>query len=737
MAKHVSVRSVTPKLGMLFGICAVLAGITWLVFGQTVAHQFVTYDDPQYVYENAGVAAGLSLESVLWAFTHTVGGNWHPVTVISHMLDCQLYGLTPAGHHFTNVLLHTIAVILLFLVLRRMTGTVWQSALVAALFAIHPLHVESVAWISERKDLLSAVFFMLTLGAYIRYVHKRSFTSYILLLLVFALGLMSKPMLVTVPFVLLLLDYWPLKRFEPEAPVKHGQKRRVEGRESTRRILLEKIPLLFLSFGSCAATLFAQRHFIDPIGHLSLMSRFSNAAVATVIYLRQLVWPFGLSVFYPHPRQSLSILQVSAAALFLIAISAGAFMCRRRHPYFLTGWFWFLGMLVPVSGIVQVGEQAHADRYMYLPQIGLYILVIWFVADTVSSWRHQRILLATAMASSLALLMFPAWKQTSYWRDGRTLWMHALAVDPQNDTAHISLCDLDLRENRLDDAILHARTALEIRPDSADAHSRLGVALSAIGQNEEASIHFQKALETHQIRPRVHYNIATLLLNSGHLDEAIAEFQKELQIQPGFVEAHNNLGIALTSKGEFDEALAHFQKALELDPHLPKVHHNIAMILLRQGQLDQAVAYLQKELQVNPASAEAHNDLGIAWSQEGKIDQAISEWQKTLELQPDNLNAYCNLVWVFATFPDDAIRSGAKAVALGEHALKLSGEKDPRIYRLLAAAYAENRQFDKAVETAQRGSELATKQGNYAAANALESNIDLYRKSLPLRDSGE
>ncbi len=737
MAKHVSVRSVTPKLGMIFGICAVLAGITWLVFDQTVAHQFVTYDDPQYVYENAKVAAGLSPESVLWAFTHTVGGNWHPLTVISHMLDCQLYGLKPAGHHFTNVLLHTIAVILLFLVLRRMTGTLWQSALVAASFAIHPLHVESVAWISERKDLLSAVFFMLTLGAYIRYVHKRSFTSYILLLLVFALGLMSKPMLVTVPFVLLLLDYWPLKRFEPEAPVKHGQKRRVEGRESTRRILLEKIPLLFLSFGSCAATLFAQRHFIDPIGHLSLMSRFSNAVVATVIYLRQLVWPFGLSVFYPHPRQSLSILQVSAAALFLIAISAGAFMCRRRHPYFLTGWFWFLGMLVPVSGIVQVGEQAHADRYMYLPQIGLYILVTWFVADTVSSWRHQRILLATAMASSIALLMFPAWKQTSYWRDGRTLWMHALAVDPQNDTAHISLCDLDLRENRLDDAILHARTALEIRRDNADAHSRLGVALSAIGQNEEASIHFQKALETHQIRPRVHYNIATLLLNSGHLDEAIAEFQKELQIQPGFVEAHNNLGIALTSKGEFDEALAHFQKALELDPHLPKVHHNIATILLRQGQLDQAVAYLQKKLQGNPASAEAHNDLGIAWSQEGKIDQAISEWQKTLELQPDNLNAYCNLVWVFATFPDDAIRSGAKAVALGEHALKLSGEKDPRIYRLLAAAYAENRQFDKAVETAQRGSELATKQGNYAAANALESNIDLYRKSLPLRDSGE
>jgi tetratricopeptide (TPR) repeat protein len=703
MAKHVFVRPVIPKLGVIFGIFAVLAAITWLIFGQTVAHQFVTYDDPNYVYENAKVAAGLSPESVFWAFTHTVGGNWHPLTVISHMLDCQLYGLRPAGHHFTNVLLHTIAVILLFLALRQMTGTLWQSAFVAALFAIHPLHVESVAWISERKDVLSAVFFMLTLGAYIRYVRTLSLKYYLLVLLWFVFGLMSKPMLVTVPFVLLLLDYWPLKRLTPKAPAKVGHQRRVGDRANIRRIFLEKIPLLFLSFASCAATLLAQRHFIDPIGHLSLMDRLGNAAVATVIYLRQLVWPSGLSVFYPHPRHSLSLVQVLVAALFLTAVSAAAFMYRRRHPYFLTGWFWFLGMLLPVSGIIQVGEQAHADRYMYLPQIGLYILVTWFVADTVSSWRNRRILLGMAMASSIVLLMYPAWKQTSYWRDGRALWTHALAVNPQNDTAHISLCDLDLRENRLDDAIFHARTAAEIQPDSADAHSRLGVALSASGQNEEASIHFKKALETHQIRPRVHYNIATLLLNSGHLDEALADFEK----------------------------------AMELDPHLAKVHHNIAMILLRQGQLDQAIAHLQKELQVNPASAEAHNDLGIVWSQQGRIDQAINEWQKTLELQPGNLNAYCNLVWVLATFPDGAIRSGPKAVALGEHALKLSGEKDPRIYRLLAAAYAENRQFDKAIETAQRGSELATKQGNYAAANALESNIDLYRKSLPLRDSSE
>src|SRR6059058_204044 len=348
MAKHAPVQRGVPQTAVIVAICAVLVGITWLVFAQTIRHQFVTYDDPQYVYANPDVSAGVSLGRISWAFTHIIAGNWHPITTISHMLDCQLYGLNASGHHFTNVLLHTIAVILLFLALQQMTGSLSRSGFVAALFAIHPLHVESVAWISERKDVLSAVFFMLTLGAYTRYVHTSSFTSYLLVLLWFALGLMSKPMLVTVPFVLLLLDYWPLRRFAPETRGKIGHHRRVEDRASIRRVFLEKIPLLLFSFGSCAATVLAQRHFIDPIGHLSLMDRLGNATVATIVYLRELVWPIGLSVFYPHPRHSLSVLQVSVAALLLFAVSAAAFMYRRKRPYFFTGWFWFLGMLVPV-----------------------------------------------------------------------------------------------------------------------------------------------------------------------------------------------------------------------------------------------------------------------------------------------------------------------------------------------------------------------------------------------------
>ena len=737
MAKHVSIRAFPKKRGVIVAICAVLAAITWLIFGQTLAHDFVNYDDEIYVYDNAKVAAGLSLQNIAWAFTHTVCANWHPLTVISHMLDCQLYGLKPAGHHFTNVLLHTIAVILLFLVLRQMTGTLWRSAFVAAVFAIHPLHVESIAWISERKDVLSAVFFMLTLGAYTRYTRTLSLTSYLFVLLFFGFGLMSKPILVTVPFVLLLLDYWPFKRFVPESPRKLGHPNRAKNRANIRRIFLEKIPLLFLSFASCAATVLAQRHFINPIDKLSLAERLGNAAVAIIIYVRQLVWPSGLSVFYPHPRHGLSAAQVSVAALLLVAVSAAAFSYRRKHPYLLTGWFWFLGMLVPVSGIVQVGTQAHADRYTYLPQIGLYILVTWFVADIALSWRNRRVLVGTAMVSSIVILMWPAWKQTSYWRDGRTLWTHALDVNPQNDTAHNGLCNLALKQNRFEEAVFHAREALQVRSDSADAHNNLGLALLGAGQKAEARIEFQKVIETSPSRPRVHYNLATLLLDSGQLDEAIAEFQKELEIQPESVEAQNNLGSALEQRGAFDDAVVCFRRAIQLDPHRTKLHYNLATVFLKQGQFDQAIPYLEKELQINPASAEAHNDLGIALSQKGQIEEAIGQWQKTLELQPHNLGACCNLVWVFSTFPDDAIRSGAKAVALGERALELSGQKDPRIYRLLAAAYAENQQFDKAIETARRGSDLALQQGDSAIGNVLESNIDLYRHNLPLRDVHE
>jgi tetratricopeptide (TPR) repeat protein len=731
MPKRIGGGTAAPTRATIFAVCAGLALITWLVFGQVLGHQFVNYDDEFYIYENARVMSGLSWQNVWWAVTHTVCFNWHPLTVISHMFDCQLYGLRPAGHHFTSVLFHSVAVILLFLALRQMTHALWKSAFVAAVFAVHPLHVESVAWVSERKDTLSAVLFVLTLGAYTHYVRRRSLTAYFLVLLLFALGLMAKPMLVTLPFLLLLLDWWPLRRLS--ASPKSNDRSKILSGSTIGCILLEKIPLFFLSAASCFATLVAQKSVIYRFDQLSLTERAGNAALAITIYLRQSVLPMGLSVFYPHPRHELSAIQVGAAFLLLGVITVAAFIFRRAHPYCLVGWCWFIGMLIPVIGIVQVGGQSHADRYTYLPQIGLVMAVTWLVENISLAMRNRTAILGAAAGVIVASLMGLGWKQTMVWRDSRSLWMHALAVNPRNDTAHNALAAVALRENQVDEAIFHARNALEIRPDSPDAHNQLGQAFLSKGRRAEARAEFQRVIAISPNRPRVHYNLGTLLLEAGELDDAIVQFREEIKIQPAFVEAYTNLGTALVRKGELDQALAYFQKAVEMDPYLPKVHYNIALILRGRGQRDEAAFHLQKELQVNPANAEAHSDLGVVWLEEGRVKEAIDEWQKTLELDPANLNAQVNLAWTLATFPDSTIRNGAKAVDLAERALQVSGERDPRIYQVMAAAYAEHSQFDAAVGAAERGAEVARRQGDNVIADALQSNAELYRRRLPLR----
>src|SRR5438093_2576123 len=385
MAKHAPLQRAVPQTAVIVAICAVLVGITLLVFAQVVRHQFVTYDDPQYVYANPDVSAGVSLRRISWAFTHTIAGNWHPLTTISHMLDCQLYGLDPAGHHFTNVLFHTIAVVLLFLVLQQMTSSLWRSAFVAALFAIHPLHVESVAWVSERKDVLSAVFFMLTVGAYIRFVHASSFAAYVLLLLFFALGLMSKPMLVSVPFVLLLLDYWPLGRVTRVGFPKglEQQSARSSQWPVIRRLVAEKVPLFALSTFSSVVTFFTQFQSTGTMSQLPLPWRLNNADVSYVVYIWQMFWPVRLAAFYPHPNDQLRLWQVLLSVAFLIAVTLLPIYRRKEQPYIFTGWFWYLGMLVPVIGLVEAGEQSRADRYTYLPQIGLYLLVTWSITHLI------------------------------------------------------------------------------------------------------------------------------------------------------------------------------------------------------------------------------------------------------------------------------------------------------------------------------------------------------------------
>jgi protein O-mannosyl-transferase len=539
------------------------------------------------------------------------------------MLDCQLHGLNAGWHHFTNVFLHCLAVVLLFVALERMTGALWRSAFVSAVFAVHPLHVESVAWIAERKDVLSALFFMLTLLAYLHYTRAPSIGRYVTVGLVFAFGLMAKPMLVTLPFVLLLLDYWPLGRFEA---------RRSNTVRQLKRLVLEKIPLITLSAVSSIVTFLAQRGAIGWTEQLPMSERISNAFVACVVYVRQMFWPARLAVFYPHPENRLPGWEVSLALIVLVGITAAAFVFRKKAPYFVIGWLWYLGMLVPVIGLLQVGWQGHADRYTYLPQIGLYIAVTWAVTDLTRSWRFQRIALGAAAVSTVGALSCRAWLQTSYWRDSETLFTHALAVTRNNDVAL------------------------------------------------------------------------------------------------------NNLGIIFLDKGQLDEAVSKLQAAIDLRPENAPAHDNLAKALLKKGQVAEAMVHYRKFLELEPANVEARNTVGTALIQQGHVREALDQWQEALAIQPENGNAASNLAWVFATCPEDSIRDGTRAVELAEKAFRISGGKIPMIYRVLAAAYAENGRFADAIETAQRGAELATSQGNPALAAELESNIALYQSGRLLRD---
>jgi Tfp pilus assembly protein PilF len=593
------------------------------VFGQTLRFDFVNYDDPRYVYQNTRITSGISIANVAWAFSHIHSENWHPLTTITHMLDCQLHGLNAGWHHFTNVLLHSFAVVLLFVALERMTGALWRSAFVSAVFAVHPLHVESVAWIAERKDVLSAFFFMLTLLAYSHYARAPSIGRYLTVTLAVALGLMSKPMLVTLPFVLLLLDYWPLGRLK--------LKRSTTGSQSVQ-LVLEKTPLIALSAVSSVVTFLAQRGAIGWTEQLPVSERISNAMVAYVIYIRQMFWPAGLAVFYPHPENRLPVLEISLAFIVLVGITAAAFVFRSKAPYFVTGWLWYLGMLVPVIGLIQVGWQGHADRYTYLPQIGLYIAVTWAVTDFTRTWRFQRVAMGFATLIVVGALSWRCCLQASYWQDSETLFTHALAVTRNNDVAM------------------------------------------------------------------------------------------------------NNLGIIFLEKGQLDDAISNLQAAIDVRPENAPAHDNLAKALLQKGQVSEAMVHYRKFLEIQPDNVEARNTLGTALIQQGRLREAIDQWQEALAIQPENGNAASNLAWVFSACPEDSIRDGKHAVELAEKALRISGGKIPMIYKVLAAAYAESGRFADAVETAQRGSELAGNQGNPALAAELESNVALYQSGRPQRD---
>jgi tetratricopeptide (TPR) repeat protein len=524
---------------LVLSVCVFLAAITWFVFGQTRAFQFINFDDNEYVFKNAQVARGLTMEGIVWAFTHVYAANWHPLTWLSHMVDSQLYGLNPAGHHLTNVFLHAATAVLLFLILRNMTGALWRSAFVAAVFAIHPLRVESVAWVAERKDVLSGLFFVLAIGAYVRYARHPSVLRYGLVMLLFALGLMCKPMLVTLPVVLLALDYWPLNRLLPFG-------NRTANIPGPRKLVLEKLPLLALAAASSLATLFAQKVALQPLATVSLMVRIGNALMSCVVYLYQAFWPSCLAALYPFAIDQVRPGKVLIALVVLAAISISVFYFRRRR-YLAAGWLWYLIMLAPVIGILQVGSQAHADRYTYLPHIGLYFLLTWAAADLVERWRHSRLIMGTLAIGIVLTLTFVARTQASYWQNSETLWRRTLACTSRNSGAEQNLGQAIHEKGNVEEAMVHFQNALRIDPSQASVHSALGVALLEIGRADQSLISLRRALEIDPNDADAHYNFGNTLLQLGRAREAVAQYSRALEINRDDIEAQNNLAWVLAT----------------------------------------------------------------------------------------------------------------------------------------------------------------------------------------------
>jgi protein O-mannosyl-transferase len=749
-------------------ICFALVASTLLVFGRTVRFDFFNYDDSFYVYENPFVSNGLTRAGLVRAFTHPLVGNWHPLTSISLMLNAQWSGLHAGSYHLVNVLLHALAVLLLLLVLRTMTGALWRSAFVAALFAIHPLRAESVVWISERKDVLSGVFFLLGLWAYSRYAKKPpALGRYLLVVLALVLGLLSKAMLVTFPFVLLLLDYWPLKRFA-FAPINGAGQIEERTVAKMSRLILEKLPLVLLAIAASVATILAQEPALKAAQDLPLSWRVENALLNIWVYLRQMVWPSHLAVFYPHPRGTIPLWLVSASAVALLALTATVVSVRKRYPYLVTGWFWYLGMLVPVLGLVQVGWQAHADRYTYLPQIGIYLMISWGVADLTAGWRRRQLILGAAATLLIAGLMMLAARQVEHWSSSVKLWQHTLAVTTGNDVAERGLGTALIKLGQVDEAIAHDRAALRIRPGDTNGLTNLANALLKKGDLAEAIEHFREAVRLRPNDNMVRRNLGKALFRNGAIDQSIAEFRealrigptdsdaayslgnallrngeagaaipyfrKAIELKPNDVAAHYNLAIALQRDNQFDAAIAEFRETLRLDPRKVDAHNNLAITFLKNGLAEEAISEWRAALQVEPGNAELHNNLAVAFLAQGRIAETVAEWQETLRLQPDKVGAEISLAWVLATAPEDALRNGARALELAQHASQISAGRNLMTYRVLAAAHAETGQFQAAISAAQEGARRAENEGQAAVAQALQLDLSLYEQSVPLRD---
>ena len=620
---------VQVKKSLVLSIYSALAVSTLLVFWQVRNFDFINYDDADYVSGNQHVLNGLTADGIIWAFTTGDAANWHPLTWLSLMLDCQLSlpgDPNPGMIHLVNVFFHLANTLLLFAVLKKMTGSLWPSTFVAAAFALHPMHVQSVAWIAERKDVLSTFFLLLTLAAYAGYVSRPSVFRYIAVLAAFAMGLMAKPMLVTLPFVLLLLDYWPLNRFMPQTVVLSGRQNRkfvpaADKNQTLYHIIIEKVPFFALSVISSVITFLVQQSggAVKNIDVIFLNDRIANAFLSYAEYMGKMIWPQNLAIFYPlRAAASFPFGKVMMCALLLLGISFFVVRFGRNQRYLPFGWFWFVGTLIPVIGIIQVGSQAYADRYTYIPYIGLFVMIAWGLSQLLSKWPPQKIVFGLSIVIVLTTLGICAHQQVNCWNNSVTLFSHAIKVTQNNYIAYYNL----------------------------------GMAYSKLGRQLEAIDAFKRAIKIKPYYAEAYYNLGFACSNLGRQQEAVEAFRQVVRIKPDYAEAHNTLGLACSKLSHYQEAIEAFRQVVRITPDNAEAHYNIGVAYAMLGRWREAIEAFGQTIRIKPYYAEAHNNLGVAYGKLGRGTEAIDAYKQAVKIKPDYAEAHCNLGYAYLAIGD-------------------------------------------------------------------------------------
>ncbi len=699
-------RRLVDHLARPFFIGLLLALVTFAVYWRVVGYGFINYDDPEYFSANYHVQAGLTRQSISWALRTQSLSSRYPLTWLSYLLDAQLFGTGAAGPHFTNFLLHAANSVLLFFLLRRLTGSQWRSAFVAALFALHPLHVETVAWISERKGVLSTFFGFLSLLFYTRHAgpeirnSKFEIRNYCLSLFFFACGLMSKPILVTLPFGMLLLDYWPLQRVSsfkcqvssPAPHSMHDAQRSTLDARLLWRLVLEKVPYFVLGLLTCLVTLETHKKALalNTLDVFPISTRIANAFVSYARYLGKMFWPVDLALPYPHPGHW-PMGQVLPAVVVVLGLCGAAIGFIRRRPYFFVGWFWFLGMLVPVIGLVQWGGQAMADRFSYLPLIGLFIILTWGGAELLARRSVSKWATVAVAAFILVACAVRTGHQLRYWRNSGTLFSHAIAVTKNNDVAYASLGTYLTEQGRKDEAMENYRKALLCNPKSPDILCNMGTVLADQKQYDEAIADYEAALQLDPDQMEARINLGITLAETGKAQEGLDLLREAVRREPGNPKARNCLGRLLAAQRLYAEADTHFAEAVSLAPNFADAHYQWGLALLAQGKTDEAIAQFESALQADPHFIEIHNDLGRALAAAGRTDEAIEHFRLLLQWEPNHASAHENLAAVLV-----AKGELAGAVIQFREAVRCR-PNDANTHYNLANALALSRDFSEAV----------------------------------------